>query len=347
MSVHDARIPARLESKQEISDGLSVFRFALARDFQFKPGQYATLWLTHRGKTIPRPYSIASSPSETRSLELYINLVEHGRLTPSLWEPEVLRGLHDSEPETFVEITGPKGRFVLDRQDPRDPVFVASGTGLAPFISMIRTLNEDYLANPEVFRPRTIYVIHGVSYSRNLGYRSELENLAAETLRNPKRKLAVVYLPTISRPHLDPAWSGLTGRAEALFEGLAESGTSTHDLRSIVKSMLAAILRLETHAVYLCGHPGTIDNVGSILNRPWIQTRCRSEERAVLHLEKAHRRHGEHGKTRSQYGEITIKLTVNPCIPWLRFSANFSSRPQRKAESIFLCGSPRFSASLR
>ncbi len=264
MSVHEARIPAQLESKQDISDGLSIFRFSLAREFQFKPGQYATLWLTHRGKTIPRPYSIVSSPSETRTLEFYINLVEHGRLTPSLWDADVLHGLLNSRQQTFAEITGPRGRFFLDREDRRDLVFVASGTGLAPFISMIRTLNEDYLANPEIFRPRTLYVIHGVSYSRNLGYRGELEMLAAETLRDPGRKLAVVYLPTISRPHMDPDWPGLTGRAEALFEGLAEAGTR-HDLKSVIKSMLSLLLRPESHAVYLCGHPGTIDNVGSIL----------------------------------------------------------------------------------
>jgi ferredoxin--NADP+ reductase len=265
MSLHESRIPAQLESKQDISDGLSVFRFSLAREFHFKPGQYATLWLTHHGKTIPRPYSIASSPSETRTLEFYINLVEHGRLTPSLWEADVLQGLHDSSRHTFAEITGPRGRFVLDREDPRDLVLVASGTGLAPFISMIRALNEDYLSNPEIFRRRTIYVIHGVSYSQNLGYRSELETLAAETLRDPKRKLAVVYLPTISRPHMDPGWPGLTGRAEALLEGLAETAGSNHDPWSTIKSMLSAILRPETHAVYLCGHPGTIDNLRSIL----------------------------------------------------------------------------------
>ena len=265
MSLHDSRIPARLQSKVDIADGLSIFRFTLDRDFQFKPGQYATLWLTHGGKTTPRPYSIASSPSETRTLEFYINLVEHGRLTPSLWDPEVIRGLHDSVPGTLAEVTGPKGRFILDRQDPRDLVFVASGTGLAPFISMIRTLDQDYLADPEVFRPRTVYVIHGVSYSQNLGYRSELEKLAAETLRNPRRKLALVYLPTISRPHMDPGWSGLIGRAESLFVGIGESDPSAHDLRSIIRSMLSVILRPETHAVYLCGHPGTIDNVGKIL----------------------------------------------------------------------------------
>ena len=264
MSAHSPRIPARLESKQDVADGLSIFRFALASDFQFKPGQYATLWLTHREKTIPRPYSIVSSPSETRSLEFYINLVEHGRLTPSLWDPEVVRGLNDSQHETYVEITGPRGRFVLDRHDSRDLVFVASGTGLAPFISMIRTLNGDYLADPKAFRPLTVYVIHGVSYSRNLGYRRELEGLAAETIRDPRRKLAVIYVPTISRPHMDPAWSGPIGRAETLFE---QTDTTSHDLTSIIKSMLAAILRPDTHAVYLCGHPGTIDNVGRVLAR--------------------------------------------------------------------------------
>jgi len=86
MTAHLSKIPAHLESRIEISDGLAIFRFALERKFSFKPGQYATIWLTHRGKTLARPYTISSSSSEKRHLEFYINLVREGKLTPSLWE---------------------------------------------------------------------------------------------------------------------------------------------------------------------------------------------------------------------------------------------------------------------
>ena len=140
-------------------------------------------------------------------------------------------------------------------------MFVASGTGLAPFISMIRKLNEDFQAEPEGFRARRIYVVHGVSLSSHLGYHEELERMAAETLRDPRRKLALIYLPTVSRPHMDPSWAGLKGRAEAVLQPCVAPSTGALSPQDIVKSMLGTILRPETHVVYVCGHPGTFDGV--------------------------------------------------------------------------------------
>jgi NAD(P)H-flavin reductase len=264
MTPHEPRIAARLESKEDVSEGLSIFRFSLNNDFHFRPGQYATLWLTHKGKTVPRPYSIASAPSQTRKLEFYINLVADGRLTPSLWEPEVLHGLFHSEHDTAMEVTGPKGRFVLDAHDPRDLVFVASGTGLGPFISMIRELTEELSAAPSTFLRQRIYLIHGVSLSSHLGYRDELEKMAAAAVTNPDAPLSLVYLPTISRPHIEPSWTGLRGRAETLFESVPCPGGARVP-ECIVKSMLAVVIRPETHVVYVCGHPGTVDNVSRTL----------------------------------------------------------------------------------
>jgi ferredoxin-NADP reductase len=260
-----AGIRAKLDSRIDLDTGLSIFRFALQREFFFQPGQYATLWLTHNSETIPRPYSIASSPSESRVLEFYINLVEEGRLTPSLWDPEVMRSLKSCFEDTNLTVTGPKGRFVLDLNDPRDLVFVASGTGLAPFISMTRKLNEDYLAAPENFRSRVVRIIHGVSYSRNLGYRRELEALHLETQKNPSRKLSVFYFPTISRPHLDPSWTGLRGRAESLFED-SLGDTVSNPSENAMRKWVCDQLRPASHAVYICGHPGTIDNTVQILS---------------------------------------------------------------------------------
>ncbi len=260
------KIPAQLESRIEVSDGLAIFRFALERDFSFDPGQYATLWLTHGGKTLARPYSIASSSSEKRHLEFYINLVKDGKLTPSFWESAVIKGLRSGDPGTRVAVTGPKGRFIMDPQDLRDLVFVASGTGLAPFISMIRKLNESYMDSPKAFVPRRIYLVHGVSYPLHLGYREELEGLAAETLRNPGRKLALLYLPTISRPFIDSSWTGLTGRAETLLEIPQKRRLGSQNLEETVRVLLGTIVQPATHAVYVCGHPGTVDRVVSILS---------------------------------------------------------------------------------
>ena len=261
MMARPKKIPGRLDAKFDVAEGLAIFRFALSEDFHFDPGQYATLWLTHRGKTLPRPYSIASPPSDTRLLEFYINMVEEGKLTPSLWDPEVLRGLQNYHYETEVEFTGPHGRFVLDPNDGRDLVFLASGTGLAPFMSMIRKLNRDFQRDPDAFHPRRIYVVHGVAFSSHLGYREELEQLALETLRDPARKLALVYLPTVSRAHLEPSWTGLKGRAELLLEPEVGPVVTPLSLQNSLKSTLQTMLKPETHAVYVCGRPGTVDIV--------------------------------------------------------------------------------------
>ena len=265
--MHDPKIPAQLESRIEVSYGLAIFRFALERDFFFIPGQYATLWLTHGGKTLARPYSIASSPSETRHLEFYINLVREGKMTPSLWESGLIEGLISGHPDTRAVVTGPKGRFLLDHEDPRDFVFVASGTGLAPFVSMLRRMNEEFLSSPKTFRRRRIYVIHGVSYPTHLGYREEMEQYAAELLKDPGRNFGVVYLPTISRPYMDPTWTGLKGRAETLLEAPPVRESGSPDLEETIKIMLTAVVQPESHAVYVCGHPGTIDTSVNALTR--------------------------------------------------------------------------------
>ncbi len=261
------KISARLVARVDVAEGLAILRFALSGDFHFKPGQYATLRLTHHGSTISRPYSIASSPSQFRMLEFYINLVKEGKLSPSFWNPEVLDALKNCIPDIELSVTGPKGRFVLDPDDSRDLVFVASGTGLAPFMSMIRMLNENYLADPGGARPRRIYVLHGVSISSHLAYNEELARLHYETQKSPTRRIALVYLPTISRPQLEPSWTGLKGRAETLLEPCLTPNGTIPGIQNNLKSILAVGLHPETHAVYVCGHPGTVRSVMKTLSQ--------------------------------------------------------------------------------
>lgn len=267
MSTHDGKIAARLQTRIEVSDGLAIFRFELEREFHFIPGQYATLWFSYKGKTLARPYSIASNPAEKRVLEFYINLVREGKLTPSLWTPQFVEALLHGDAETRVMISGPRGRFVLEADDPRDLVLVSSGTGVAPFISMIRKLNDDFLSSPRTFHLRRIYLIHGVSCPIHLGFRKELEGLAAETLRDPKRRLVLLYLPTISRPFMDSTWTGLKGRAETLLDFPSSRASIDTNLEDTIKAILATIVQPHTHAVYVCGHPGTVDGLVSTMSR--------------------------------------------------------------------------------
>jgi ferredoxin/flavodoxin---NADP+ reductase len=238
----------------------------------FSPGQYATLWLKHGDRTVPRPYSIASSPRHPKTLEFYINLVSEGQMTPSLWDHELLLDLETRRPSTSVEFTGPKGRFLLDPSDTRDLVFIASGTGLAPFMSMVRFLNEESIAAPGSFVARRLCVVHGASLPAYLGYHQELSALMHDSLRNPKRVLAVTYLPTISRHYLDPGWQGLKGRAEYLLEDPGDSPRSAlPTLEECLRGLLLTMLRPESHVVYACGHPGTVDNVVRILSQRGFQ----------------------------------------------------------------------------
>src|SRR3989337_1062023 len=126
------------------------------------PGQYATLGLMGpEGKLVRRPMSISSSADDLSEYEFFIRLVDSGGFTPLLWEIGV------GDP---INIKGPKGKFLL-QPDGRRSLFVASGTGLAPFISMIETLRGRNEA-------RDIVLLHGASYDYDLAWKEELTELA-------------------------------------------------------------------------------------------------------------------------------------------------------------------------
>ena len=197
----------------------------------FEPGQYMTIGVYAEGKLVQRPYSVASAPRQagTDGYEFYVRLVPIPRFTSLLWRLPVGHGMR---------MIGPKGKFVLEPDDHRTHLFVSTGTGIAPFISMIRqTLAEGH-------RRRTV-VLHGCSYVDELGYRELLEGWERDGT------YPLHYVPTISRPD-DPrnvGWTGRAGRAEAVV------GSVCRDLG----------LRPERTVVYICGNPEMILNVERVL----------------------------------------------------------------------------------
>jgi len=206
----------------------------------FEPGQYFALGLAVDGRPLLRPYSTSSAPDVRTDLEFLIRLVRDGAFTPRLWR---------LGPGARLRIGRAKGLFTLRPDDPRTHLFVATGTGLAPFVSMVGALLRGEAARPGVpevpttLAPRAV-VVHGVSRLDELAYRDRLERLATEAD-------GVRYEPIVSRPD-DPAnaaWQGRTGRVAAQLDDVCAS----HDLDPT------------SCVAYLCGNPEMIASVEAIL----------------------------------------------------------------------------------
>ena len=218
---------------RRIAEGETLARFLVKLDgdpVPFQPGQYMTIGVFADGKILQRPYSVASSANTIdEGYELYIRLVEIKRFTETLWKLPVGQRMR---------LTGPKGKFFLEPEDARTHVFISTGTGIAPFISMTRTLLESGT-------PRKTVILHGVSYVDELGYRAELEG------HERNGTYPITYVPTISRPKeaRNAGWTGRTGRVETIVD------SAFHDLG----------LDPASTVVYICGNPDMIVNAEATL----------------------------------------------------------------------------------
>jgi ferredoxin--NADP+ reductase len=242
---------ARIAQRVEVAPGLLVLRvvpdgWSLP---DFEPGQFAVLGLpaesvrcpasdgedpgSSPGRLIRRAYSIASSSRAHTFLEFYITLVRSGSLTPRLFA---------LAPGDRVWL-GPRiaGAFTLDQApEHTDVVMVATGTGLAPYMSMLRS-------GPPGWRQRRFAVLLGARHAADLGYHSELETLA-------RLSDNFDYLPVISRPEEEPTpWRGRTGYVQSLWRD--------GDLAAVWGFTPAPA----TTSVFLCGNPTMIEEMLAVL----------------------------------------------------------------------------------
>ena len=216
---------ARLVRRVDETESLAYFWVRFDGDpTPFEPGQYMTIGVVIDGKLVQRPYSVASAPVRAGSdgYEFYVRLVQGGTFTPFLWRLPIGHGMR---------MIGPKGKFTLLPEDDRTHVFISSGTGNAPFVSMIRQLQHDE-------RSRRVVFLNGVSYAHELGYRDVVQEWERSG------EFPVTYVPTVSRPD-DPAnadWTGRTGRVEMILAPvLDELGLTPAD-----------------SIAYICGNPDMI-----------------------------------------------------------------------------------------
>lgn len=179
---------ARLTGTIDVAPNTKHFEFeAVDWDARFVPGQFLSVTSTFDGAAITRAYSIASPPVGG-TFAFCSNLVPDGRMSPHLF------GLPVGGEISFA---GPYGTFVL-RPEPVHAIFVATGTGIAPFRSMLL----QHLAE----RPAQQFtLVFGVRSEEGLLYHEEFLLLAS---RYPNFR----YLPTLTRA--GEAWQGMRGRVQ-------------------------------------------------------------------------------------------------------------------------------------
>ncbi len=259
---------ATIVRRDEVGPGLIVLGVRPdGPTFDFLPGQYATLGLpgTHARledakaerepglasseKLIKRAYSIASPSTQRDSVEFYLNIVDDGAFTPRLFALPMGGRVWMSSKAV--------GTFTLEGVGPADDVvLIATGTGLAPFVSMIGSQGETPLG-------RRWVVVHGTRYIADLGYHDQLMALAAS-------RPWLSYLPAVTRP--EAPWSGQTGRVQSLFESGA------------IEAMTQRQVSPQTSHVYLCGNPDMITSMQALLESRGFKLHKRHDP-GQLHIE--------------------------------------------------------------
>lgn len=251
---------ATLTKRVDLSSHLALFELTLdtpiAADPAFIAGQYTTIGLNNDARpdlgSVRRPMSIASAPQRTDALEFYIRLVAHPEsdnpLTPLLWQRQVGDRIFCRNAAT--------GRFTVDHtigtDDKRLKVFVAAGTGLAPFLSIARADVEAGATSLSHYA-----MLHGASYANELGYADELAQM--------QRDFGLHYLPTISRPQEVPDWRGATGRVEDFFR--EERLDGLEDRMGLPRGGLTP----DNVVVMVCGLQGTIQySIERLLHRGFV-----------------------------------------------------------------------------
>ena len=231
----------------------SLFKLIVKLDSEaiasYLPGQYTTLGLPKPDdetgkKFIKRAYSLCSSPDDRGELEFFISLVQEGELSPRL----ALLAAGDRV------LCGPKitGHFTLKEIPAHNHlVLVATGTGLAPYIAMLRTQStwENF---------SDISLVAGVRHEEDFAYTEEIEQLQQ---KHPGLK----YFSIVSRPQ--GQWTGQTGRIQKLFlERIVEVDASRSQ-------------------VFLCGNPAMIEETQALLETFGLKEHTKKEA-GNIHIEK-------------------------------------------------------------
>ena len=167
------------------TDRLFTIKTTRSDSLRFRSGEFAMIGIEVDGKPLVRAYSIAS-PAWAEELEFFSIKVHHGPLTSRLQ--------HIKVGDTLLVSKKPTGTLVLDDLLPAKHLYLlATGTGLAPFLSLVR--------EPEMYeRFEKIILVHGVRHTEDLAYKDFFENeLPNDEIFGEWVREKLIYYPTVTR----------------------------------------------------------------------------------------------------------------------------------------------------
>jgi len=225
-----SRFEVTLEKTTDRVDGVRDFYFSKPQGFIFTPGQFITLFFEKNDEKFRRQYSIFSTPSDSHII-LSVKYIEGGPGSEYLWSLKI---------GDTIQAMGPLGVFVVrEEHKGADLLFIGTGTGLVPFISMIKDMAHSYTQGK-------LIVFAGHRY--NPMYDADLKEFVDEGL--------IEYQPIISRPK---AIISNKGRVTDLVKAYDFSDFNGH--------------------IYICGLYVMIEDVRQLLLEKGIDPTCIHFER--------------------------------------------------------------------
>ena len=237
----------------------SLFSFRTTRDpgFRFDSGQFVMIGLETEGRPLLRAYSIASANWEEH-LEFFSIKVPNGPLTSRLQ--------HLEPGDALTVSRKPTGTLVLNDLKPGKHLYLlGTGTGLAPFLSIVR--------DPDTYeRYDKVVLAHGVRTVSDLAYAHYLEHeLPQHQYLGELIRQKLIYYPTVTREPFRHR-----GR---ITDAIADGAMSA--------SIGLPPLNPDTDRVMLCGSAAMLDDLAALLDGRGFQASPRTREPGDYVIERA------------------------------------------------------------
>ena len=217
-----------ITGKHDWADGLFTLSVKVEGVQEFLPGQFLQIGHQAGDEHIHRPYSVASPWGPT--LEFFVVRVDDGELTPWLWQLKAGDALDVNHRAA--------GSFTLKKTPDADILWlIATATGLAPYIAMLRT-EEPWQ------RYKKIVVVHGARLAQDLAYFEELNEITRS------RREQFSYVPTLTREESP-------GTLQGRIPNLLKEGS--------LEEFAGATMNSQNSAVMLCGNPAMLDDMEAYL----------------------------------------------------------------------------------
>lgn len=207
-----------------------AFERADKQSFDFIPGQFVTMHFEHDSAKLKRSYSIATIPNASNNvselIEIAVARVPEGKATQILF---------NLEPGEEIVVSGPVGRLVLREEDTAQRyIFVATGTGVTPYRSMLTELTQRMQASD-----LQVALLFGVQKREDLIYKDDFVGM------------------TEQYPHFD---------FQAYYSQNQPNDTENYEHQGHVQDGFQSLeLNPEQDIVYLCGNPSMIDDAFAML----------------------------------------------------------------------------------